>query len=50
MLRIDADLLVECYDKEPGGTHIKPENLFLLKNDSANAGNLLFAIERIMHK
>jgi tetratricopeptide (TPR) repeat protein len=45
----DADLFSELLRSGVGG-HVKPENLFLLKNDSANAGNFWSAISRISNK
>jgi len=45
----DADLFAEMLQSGAGG-RIKPENLFLLKNDSANAGNFWSAISRISNK
>jgi hypothetical protein len=45
----DADLFAEMLRSGAGG-RTKPENLFLLKNDSANAGNFWSAISRISNK
>ena len=45
----DADLLAELLRSGAGGK-IKPENLFLLKNDSANGGNFWSALQRICNK
>ena len=45
----DADLFAELLRSGAGG-RIKPENLFLMKNDSANAGNFWSAISRINNK
>src|SRR5258705_4957767 len=45
----DADLFAELLRSGAGGS-IKPENLYLLKNDSANAGNFWSAISRISNK
>ncbi len=42
----DAELFAELLQSGAGG-NIRPENLFLLKNDSANAGNFWSAISRI---
>ena len=45
----DADLFAELLRSGAGG-RIKQENLFLMKNDSANAGNFWSAISRISNK
>ncbi len=45
----DADLFAELLRSGAGGS-IKPGNLFLLKNDSANAGNFWSALSRISNK
>lgn len=45
----DADLFAELLRSGAGG-RIKSENLFLLKNDSANAGNFWSALLRISNK
>lgn len=45
----DADLFAEFLISGAGGS-VKPENLFLLKNDSANAGNFWSALYRISNK
>lgn len=45
----DADLFSELLRSGAGG-RIKPENLFLMKNDSANAGNFWSALLRINNK
>ncbi|HMK17603.1 MAG TPA: caspase family protein [Chitinophagaceae bacterium] len=45
----DADLFTELLRSGAGG-RIKQENLFLMKNDSANAGNFWSAISRISNK
>lgn len=42
----DADLFTDLLRSDAGG-NIKEENLFLLKNDSANAGNFWSALLRI---
>ena len=45
----DADLFSELLKSGAAGK-IKPENLFILKNDSANAGNFWSALQRISNK
>jgi caspase domain-containing protein/tetratricopeptide repeat protein len=42
----DAELFTELLKSRAGG-NIKQENLFLLKNDSANAGNFWSALSRV---
>ncbi len=42
----DADLFAQLLRSGAGG-NIKPQNLFLLKNDSANGGNFWSALSRI---